>query len=420
MTNVVVLDQEFPLLWEKLIWLNQIIFGREIGIIRISVIKENKMKRLFYHKWIILASLAALIGGCNTERDTSQGKSESLGRNVPLVREKGSIFIPEASPLRKSLQVAMVEEKLVERPVVVPGTVEADPTKLIKVIPPVAGRIVKLHKDLGGGVKKGEALFTLDSTDLAQGFSDAAKSQETLNLAKRTLERQKELNAAGISARKELDQAESDYNQAMNEAKRTKARLELLGTSLSQGDNRLYTLSSPINGRVIELSGAQGAFWNDLNAPIMTVANLSTVWVAASVQEREIGSVFEGQTAQITFNAYEGESFKGKVRYVGEVFDTDTHTAKVRIALDNSSGRFRPGMFGSVTFKYPAKEMILVPAKALVQRGFNTVVFVETSPWRFEARICKTGIQLDDRVEIITGLKVGERIVVKEGVILND
>jgi membrane fusion protein, heavy metal efflux system len=109
--------------------------------------------------------------------------------------------------------------------------VEADPAKMIKVISPVSGRIVKLNKKLGDVVTKGDALFSLDSTDLAQSFSEATKAQETLNLTKRNLDRQKELNTAGISARKELDSAESEYNQAAGEAERTKARLALLGTS---------------------------------------------------------------------------------------------------------------------------------------------------------------------------------------------
>jgi cobalt-zinc-cadmium efflux system membrane fusion protein len=314
----------------------------------------------------------------------------------------------------------VVEEQSLERPVVVPGVVEVDPSNLIKVSPPVVGRIMTLNKNLGDPVKKGEPLFSLDSTDLAQSVSEATKAQESLNLAKRNLDRQKELHDAGISARKDLHLAESEYNQAVGEADRTKVRLALLGTSLGQGNNRLYTLHSPIGGRVIELAGAPGAFWNDLTAPILTIANLSRLWVAASVQEKDIGSVFEGQTARITFNAYEGESFQGKVRYVDEVFDPDSHTVKVRIALDNTSGRFRPGMFGNVTLKYPGKKAILVPQKALVQRGFETVVFVETAPWRYEYRSCKTGLHLDDRVEITAGLKAGDRIVVKEGVLLND
>jgi cobalt-zinc-cadmium efflux system membrane fusion protein len=388
-------------------------------LLSISVNKENIMDLLLYSKWIIFVFLAILIGGCTGEKTSSTNKSESSG-GAHLIREKGSIIVPETSPLRKALKIEPVEEQLLERQVNVPGEVEADPAKMIKIISPVSGRIVKLHKKLGDVVTKGEALFSLDSTELSQSFSEATKSQEALILAKRNLDRQKELNTAGISARKELDVAESEYNQAVGEAERTKARLALLGISLSQGNNRLFTMPSPIDGRIIELTGTQGSFWNDTNAPILTVANLSSVWVAANVQEKEIGSVFKGQSAQINFSAYQGESYKGKVHYIGEIFDPDTHTVKVLIAVDNHLGRFRPGMFGSVTLKYPAKKAIVIPEKAIVQKGFNTIVFVETSPWRFEPRICKTDAQIEDRIEITEGLKAGERIVVKEGVLLND
>ncbi len=377
------------------------------------------MNQSSHKAWIILVFSVALIAGCNSSAETSKAKAEAAN-TTPLVREEGCVRIPDASPLRKSLQVAAVDLQSVEPPIMVPGVVEADPAKLLKVAPPVAGRIVQLYKHLGDPVKKGEALFTLDSADLAQAYSDASKAQTALNLAKRTLERQKELNSAGISARKELEQAESDYGQAASEAERSKARLAILGTSLGHGYGRLYTLHSPIAGHVIELTGARGAFWNDMNAPIMTVADLSNVWLAASVQEKDIASMFPGQTVQITLNAYDGEPSKGKVRYVGEVLDPDTRTVKVRIAIDNSSGRFRPGMFAKVIFSGKARNAIVVPATALIQSGFNTRIFVETSPWKFEPRVCKTGAQLGDKVEVVTGLKAKERIVVKEGVLLND
>jgi membrane fusion protein, heavy metal efflux system len=283
----------------------------------------------------------------------------------------------------------------------------------------VSGRIIQLHKHLGDAVRQGEPLFTLDSADLAQAYSEASKAQTALNLAKRNLDRQRELNNAGISARKELEQAESDHSQAASEAERSKAKLSVLGTALGHGDGRQYTLRSPIAGHVIELTGGQGAFWNDMNSPIMTVANLSTVWLSASVQEKDISSLFTGQTANISLNAYEGESFKGTVRYVGQVLDPDTRTVKVRLAIDNSSGRFRPGMFAKTIFSGKSRKAIVIPATALVQSGFSTRVFVEKSPWQFEPRILKTGAQLGDKVEVISGLKTGERIVVKEGVLLN-
>jgi len=383
------------------------------------------MSKLSRTKGIALLLAAVWIAGCTgctseaPASQTSQVDSASETHST-LVREKDSVRILEASPLRTSLQVAAVEEESVERPIVVPGVVEVDPAKMIKVVPPVSGRIVQLHRRLGDTVKAGDALFTLDSADMSQAYSDAAKARAALGLAKRNLERQKELSNAGISAHKDLEQAESDYSQAISEAERATSRLSLLGTELGQGNGRHYTMRSPIAGHIIESTGAQGGFWNDTNAPIMTVANLSTVWLAASVQEKDLSSVFAGQTVKITFNAYDGETIKGKVRYVGEVLDPDTRTVKVRIAIDNASGRFRPGMFSKVSFSGQAHQAVVVPVTALVQRGFNTSIFVEKSPWQFEPRIVKTGAQLGDRVEIVSGLIAGERIVLKDGVLLND
>ncbi|HTO47234.1 MAG TPA: efflux RND transporter periplasmic adaptor subunit [Burkholderiales bacterium] len=369
---------------------------------------------------VVLSTMLA--SGCGREGPEAQSKEGEASAHAKsaIVREQGLIRVPESSPVRKSLEVAVVREESVERPIIVPGVIEADLAKLIKVVPPVSGRIVKLNKRLGDSVKLGEPLFTLDSADLAQAHSDANKAQVALNLAQRNLQRQKELAAAEIASRKDLEQAESDYAQAVGEAERTKARLDQLGIAPGTGTGREYTLRSAIGGRVIELTGAQGAFWNDTNAPIMTVADLSTVWLAASVQEKDLTLVFVGQTAKITLNAYEGESFDGKVSYVSPVLDPDTRTVKVRIAIDNDSGRFRPGMFAKVIFSGKAHMAPVVPASALVQSGFNTRVFVEQSPGVFEPRVVKIGAQIGDLVEIVSGLKAGERVVVKNGVFLND
>jgi len=365
-----------------------------------------------------LAVWTVLLSACSGEGPEAQSKDAQAGSAI--VREQGVIRVPESSPARKALEIATVQEESVERPIIVPGVIEADAAKLIKVVPPVSGRILRLEKRLGDSVKRGEPLFTLESSDLAQAYGDANKAQVALNLAQRNLQRQKELAVAEIASRKDLEQAQSDYDQAATEAERTKARLAQLGLTLGTGTGREYTLRSPIAGRVIELTGAQGAFWNDTNAPIMTVADLSTVWLAASLQEKDLTLVFVGQPAKITLNAYEGESFDGKVSYVSPVLDPDTRTVKVRIAIDNDSGRFRPGMFARVVFSGKPHMAPVVPASALVQSGFNTRIFVEQSPGVFEARVVKIGAQMGDRVEIVSGLKAGERVVVKNGVLLND
>ena len=363
-----------------------------------------------------LAALATLLGGCGGPPAPAAGAQPV----EPVVHQGALRSVPAASPLRKALAVAAVSEQAVQRPITVPGVVEADPARLIKVVPPVSGRIDKLYKRLGDTVKVGDALFTLDSADLAQAWSDAGKAHAALTLAQHNLERQQELSRAEIAARKDLQQAESDQAQASNEAQRTKARLSQLGTTWGQGSGRQYTLRSPIAGHVIDQTGAQGAFWNDTNAPIMTVADLSTVWLSASVQEKDLAAVFVGQAATITLNAYAGESFSGTVRTIAQVLDPDTRTVKVRVVLDNRAGRFRPGMFASAVFSGASHLSAVVPAAALVQDGFNTRVFVERSPWVFTPRVVKTGARVNEQIEIIEGLKAGERIVVRDGVLLND
>ncbi|MEP7101797.1 MAG: efflux RND transporter periplasmic adaptor subunit [Burkholderiales bacterium] len=361
-----------------------------------------------------LPAACALLSACDQHAPVADVSAAAL------LREGASIAVPATSPLRKALQVDSAAETTFERPISVPGVIEADPARLVKIVPPVGGRIERVYKGLGDAVRAGEPLLTLDSADLAQATSDANKAQAALALADHALTRQRDLAAAEISARKDLEQAQSDRAQAQSEARRAQSRLSQLGSALGRGNGREYTLTAPISGHVIDLTGAQGGFWNDTNAPLMTVADLSKVWLTASVQEKDLAAVFVGQQALIALNAYPGEPLTGRVAYVGQVLDADTRTVKVRVALDNAAGRLRPGMFASAVFSGVSHEAITVPASALIQDGFNTRVFVERAPWTFEARNVKTGAQIGSQVEIAAGLKAGERIVVKDGVLLND
>jgi cobalt-zinc-cadmium efflux system membrane fusion protein len=373
------------------------------------------------------AALAcALLAGCSKSSSSEQAtKAEPAkgqrGEPAALVREGDRIRVPDSSPMRGRLEVAAAEEVEVEEPIVAPAVVEADPAKLMKVLTPVSGRITRIYKQLGDSVQPGEALFAVDSADLAQAYSDANKARATLALAARNLERQQRLAKEDIAALKELQQAENDHAQAVAEDARARARLEQLGVEpVRQGSGREYLLRSPIGGRVIELVAAQGGYWTDTTAPIMTVADLSSVYLSAAVPENDLAAVFVGQAAKVVLNAYPHETHSGKVRYVAEVLDPDTRTVKARIAAGNAQGHLRPGMFGRVTLSGRAHKAPVVPVSALIQGGFTTRVFVEIAPWTFQSREVKTGAQLGKRIEIVSGLKAGERIVVQNGLLLND
>lgn len=372
-----------------------------------------------------LLGLAA-VGVCGWGVWTLHAKDEQASKEVPVaVRHEGErLVVPANSPLRKTLAVAAAARETVSASFSLPAIVEADPAKLVKVLTPLAGRIISLNKQLGEEVKAGDVLLTIDSADLAQATSDAAKADAALRLARRNLDRQRELDQSEIAAKRDLEQAQSDYDQAASEAERARSRLAQLGarggaTAQVTGGGHLLIVRSPISGRVVDLTAAIGGYWNDTTAPIMTVADLSRVFVTANAQEKDLAHVYVGQSATVRFDAY-AELQPAKVRFVSEILDPDTRTTKVRMMVDNREGRLKPGMFAQATFQSQPHDGIVVPMSAIVQSGFYTRAFIEVAPWQFEPRVVKLGAQIGDQMEVTSGLKAGERVVVKEGVMLND
>ncbi|MDH0864057.1 efflux RND transporter periplasmic adaptor subunit [Mitsuaria sp. GD03876] len=368
---------------------------------------------------LVLAPLLSLtLGGCDGEAAQADPLSAAPGAAATLRHEGAEVVVPERSPLRERLVVAAVQRRAVEQPITAPGAIEALPDHLARITPPVSGRIEQLHRALGDAVRAGDVLVTLASADLSAARGDAAKARDAAAQARRDLDRQQLLLDAGIAARKDLEAAQLASAQAENDLRTAQAKLAQLGAGETEG--RRLVVRAPLAGRVIEMSAAPGGYWNDINAPLMTVADLSQVSLTAAVPEKDLAQVFVGQRAQVRLNAYPDAPREGTVRYLGEVLDTDTRTVKVRLILDNADGRLRPGMFAKVLFAGPSHEAPVVPASALLQNGLFTRVYVERAPGRYAARDVTVGAALGDAVEILSGLKPGERVVVREGVLLND
>src|SRR5215470_5596874 len=205
-----------------------------------------------------------------------------------LIREGARISVPDGSPLRGKLTVGPVAQREIQRKLVLPAVVEADPARTVKVLPPVTGRVTDLKVQLGERVTQGQELAVIDSGDLAQAYSDIEKARSVLTLTKKALDRQLGLEKAGGAAIKDREQAQSDYDQAVAELERAGSRLRAMGVPADQKDqkeekeeSRLLTLKAPAAGSVIDLQVARGAFLNDPTAAIMTIADLGTVWVTA-------------------------------------------------------------------------------------------------------------------------------------------
>jgi membrane fusion protein, heavy metal efflux system len=330
-----------------------------------------------------------------------------------------SLYIPENSALRARLSVAPVTEAPVSGELLLPAVVESDPARTAALLSPLAGRVAQLRVRPGDRVSAGEVLAVIDSPDLGQAYEDDLKAADTFNLTKKNLERQEGQAKIGALSERDLDQARSDHRQAAAEYARTQARLRALGAGGGSG-SRLLTLRAPFAGSVTALNVATGNMLNDPTQPVLTLVHVGTVWITALVAEKDVPRVAVGQEAQIRLDAAPGQVLHGTVMSVNDVLEPDSHRNKVRIALPNEAFRIKPNMYASVTLLAGAHTQVVVPTSALLMNNDRTSVFVATAPWTFERRIVEPDLQEGTSVSILKGLKAGEQVVIRGGILLND
>ena len=349
------------------------------------------------------------------------GHPEPAAKPAALVHSGDAITVPDGSPLRGKLAIASVVARDVPRELALPAVVEVNPARLIKVAPPLAGRVTQLKVTLGEQVKAGQPLFVIDSPDLAAAYSDYDRAKALLALAQKNRDRQRGLSKIGGAAEKDLQQAETDYATAEVEDQRATAHFKQIGIDPeAPNKSRTVTVLAPMDGSVTDLGVAPGEYWNDSTQALLTVADLSSVWVTASVPEKDIAQIDKGQPVDVRLVAYPDEVRHGTVLFVSDVLDADTRRTKVRIAFDNADGRLRPGMFATATFHAGSRMLVIAPTSALVLKDDLTQVYVETAPWRFEPRTIDIAFQQGEQAFIADGIKAGDRIVVKGGVLLGD
>jgi membrane fusion protein, heavy metal efflux system len=353
-----------------------------------------------------------------------RGRNQDGEAPAALIHQGNAIVVPEGSALRRELTVQAAAEEPVNPTLQLPAVIESDPARTAAVLTPLSGRLIALKVALGDRVARGQLLALIDSPDLGQAWADHDKAADAFKLTQKNLERQEAQNKLGVASDRDLDQAKSDQAQAAAEYTRTQARLKILGagdgTVDQAGHGRLLAVTSPVAGSVTTLGVAAGAMINDPTQPLMTVADLSTVWVTALVAEKDVGAVAKNQDAQVTLLAYPDRRLNGKVLFVSDVLESDSRRNKIRIAFSNADYALKPNMFATVTLNGAARSQVVLPSSALLMNNDRTSVFVATAPWTFERRNVVTQLEEGASVAILSGVKAGDQVIVKGGILLND
>jgi cobalt-zinc-cadmium efflux system membrane fusion protein len=273
--------------------------------------------------------------------------------------------------------------------------------------------------EVRGKVKAGQALLELSSPTVGQIQADALKAQQDLSLAQKAIERGRKLMADGAISTKELAQIEADFRKATSDVARTAAQLRALGVSPSEPAVSA-SLRARVDGLVVERSVLVGQEVRaDSTDPLLTISDLSTVWVLADAYEQDLSFVQVGAAVNVRVPAYPGETFAGKVVHVHDTVDPDTRTVKLRCVVPNPGGRLKPEMFAKVELSSQGgPKAIALPSSAVLNDGDQSVVMVVNEDHSFQSAKVEVGPEQNGKVRILSGLVPGQRVVTQGALFL--
>ena len=281
------------------------------------------------------------------------------------------------------------------------GRIEPDERRLYTIAPKFEGYVERLHVNVTGqAVSKGQALFEVYSPELVS-------AQREYAIAVQGVDSLKDAASETQSGMKQLAQA------TLLRLKNWDISAEQIASMAKSGTTqRTLTFRSPANGIVMEKKAIQGMRFMP-GEMLYQVVDLSSVWVIADVFEQDIGLVKNGAKVKVKINAYPDKEFAGTVTYVYPTLKAETRTVPIRVELANPGLLLKPSMFAQVEMSVGARaSVVTVPNSAVIDSGTRQIVLISHGEGRFEPREVKLGGRSDANVEVISGVKEGDLVVV--------
>ncbi len=369
---------------------------------------------------------------------------EQLRSATPVVPTATIINLSPAQENEIDLKLTTVKEDYIHEYVESPGRVgpNAELSRLVST--PSAGRAAQVLSRLGDMVKEGQTMAVIKSdaigqlqSDLLQNVlqakADIIQQEVQLKLSKITYNREKQLFDEQVSAKADMQSAQTQLEKDEANLTALKAklaalittaqeRLSLLGAppdSANQVINRkkidpFILIKAPMDGLVIERTINSGEL-NDGNKELFTITDLSQVWLFADIFEKDIEAIKKGQEAHVTIDSIPGEKFPAQIIWVGDSVSPQTRTLPIRANVTNKNLLLKPGMFARMKVDVGMTKKLVVPSQAVIQEGDDNFVFVNKGKGNFEERKITQGVDDGNYAEIVSGLTLGEVVVCHGG-----
>ena len=390
--------------------------------------EEQLDRRAWSHRrqWRAVAVAAAVLLGAVLLIWTAGRFS---GTHTPEAAPSSPPGTFRASPQQlKTLTIELVQTRAFATEELTDGKISVDSDRATPVVSPYSGRVLRVIAGLGDSVKAGAPLATLEASEFVQAQNDLQLAAAQVKLARINETRKHASYEAKGGSLQDWQQAQTDLTAAETALNSVRNRLQILGRSpadiaaleTSRNMNPIATLTAPIAGVVVDRQVGPGQYLQAGGAPVFTIADPSRVWLLANVRETDAGLVKLGQSVEVRVLAYPNRVFRARVTFVSAVVDPVTHRLPVRAEIDNRDGALKPEMFASFRIlTSDATESPAVPAAAVIFEGEAAHVWVVAGDALLELRAIRAGRSNDGLVEVLDGLKPGERVVTKGGLFID-
>jgi RND family efflux transporter MFP subunit len=343
--------------------------------------------------------------------------SGAVGDLLPDV----TITLSNEAVKRAGIVVVPVESRPLVTRLRLPAVVEPNGYKQVAVTPLVSGRVTRVLVNLGARVREGQTMASVFSPELAEAQTRFIAASAELRAHERELARTEKLVLIGSASRQELERIHAEHTAQLTTVGTARSRLELLGMSseaidgLASGKSASTNISvpAPISGVVTERDANLGLNVEP-SAKMFTVVDLSTVWIVANLYENDFSRVRLGDRATIVSSAYPELKLQGAVSYIDPTVSTETRTAQLRIEVPNPRQELRLGMLAEVQVEAAEKTSVTVVPKDSVQtvadRSF-VYLLKPDAPTQFTEREVRLGVQSGVNVQVLSGLRPGDRVV---------
>ncbi len=354
--------------------------------------------------YLILISILFISASCSYEK---KGNTQHSSESFCLT-----------DTMKQKIKLDTVRLEQIQNELNLSGKIQALPSRNLKIYPLVSGLVKDVYVELGDYVEKGQPLAQIISSEVAEFEKELADAEANLQLAQKNLDVANDMFKSRLISEKELISAQKEVEKAQAEVKRLKSVFDIYQID-EQG---FYTLKSPISGYIISKNISDGMqIRADNNQEILSIADISRLWVVANVYESDMQKVKKDQEALIYTIAYPDSIFNGKVNKIFEVLDPETRVMKIAIEIENKNGILKPEMYAQVKLYFTENRTLpTIPASAVIFDNSRYYALVYHTPCNIKVVPIEPEKINKHKAYIRYGLNNGEIIITKNNLLVYD